>query len=743
MNPRELQRLKSKARRLAARLNTPDTASSNQYIDKTFEDVTAELRIHEIELELQNQELVEARNKSEKSTRDYTELFELSPVGLMLTDASGFIKKVNQQVESILHTKRARLVGETFARFAADATRDTFHLHVQNVLRHHLPQNDIISLAIGNKRKTVRLRSKPYQSSPEDSIHIFSVIEDVTGEHKAETELELAAAVFTNTSEGIMICDDSNTIVRVNNAVAQITGYSGEDVTGIPCHVFFDDYINVFSNDEGVSFDSRDYRDGREIWATDKSGQRISLHVHTNTLKHEKSQGLYHVIFLTENTEQKRYQEKLEHSASHDLLTNLPNRFLLLNKLSEAMAVCHHQQNILGLIFVDLDNFKEINDTLGHYVGDQVLKSIARRMENTIRENDFVARLGGDEFVVLFTSLHSKEQLSPLLTRLLENMKKPVSVEGENISVTFSAGVAFYPQEERILAEHLVRQADQAMYTAKQAGKSQARIFDLKDDRKLRAVYQSANKMELALKNHEFVLYFQPIVDIKDGELVGVEALIRWQQPNGAIITASKLPLRTIPTALALEVDNWVVKDVFGKLHSWQLNQGLKMKVSVNIGSEFLHQDGLVSRLSELLAQYPETEPGQLVFEIGENSVTENFDVSSAIITRLKDMGFEFALDDFGTGYSSLTYMRRLPVNTVKIDKSMIDMDLMDESQLAMLQCISQMANANHQSVIVEGTETAEQLAVMKQINCTIAQGFWISPPLSEAQLMAWISDRK
>lgn len=739
MDTRELQRLKSKAKRLAARMDAIETGVDSDDMDKSYEEVAAELKIHEIELELQNHALSEAREKSEKTARDYTELFELSPVGLMITDPAGFIKKVNQQAESILHSKRRQLVGQSFARFAAASSRDTFHLHVKNVLRNHLPQNDLVTLSVNNVTKTIRVRSKPYQPSAAGDVQVFTMLEDVTAQYKAEKELELAAAVFTNTTDGIIISDDNQTVIRVNNAVTQITGYSQEELIGVSCQTFFGHLIKVNGDEHCVIFDRRDMNERQEVWASGKNGQQISLHVYKNTLVHDKSGERYHVIFLSENTEQKRYQEELEHSASHDLLTNLPNRSLLIDRLNDALNVCHSQQNILALVFIDLDNFKEINDAAGHYVGDQVLKSLAKRMANNIRTGDFVARLGGDEFVVLFNSLHSKDQLTTLLSRLLDNMKKPISVEGENITATFSAGVVFYPQDERVLPDQLLRQADQAMYTAKQAGKSQVRIFDTTDDKKLRHVYQSANKLELALKNDELVLYYQPIVNLSTQKMEGVEALIRWQRPNGELVTASQLPLQSIPASLALEIDNWVVKEVFCKVSNWQKERSLMTKVNINIGGEFLHQDALVTQLEDLLQQFTEVRPEHIQFEIVESSIIEDFDISSAIITRLKAMGFRFALDDFGTGYSSLNYMRRLPVNTVKIDKSLIDMELMDESQLAMLQCISQMAKANHQVIIVEGTETEEQISVMSKIDCQIAQGYWISPPLSEEQMLAWL----
>ncbi|NTV96885.1 MAG: EAL domain-containing protein, partial [Thiobacillus sp.] len=375
-------------------------------------------------------------------------------------------------------------------------------------------------------------------------------------------------------------------------------------------------------------------------------------------------------------TRLKEHEQQLEHIAHYDALTGLPNRILLSDRLHLAMAQAARRGQKLAVAYIDLDGFKAINDRHGHAAGDQLLLAVATAMKQSLREGDTLARLGGDEFVAVLIDLQDIEASVPLLGRLLAAAARPAQVDELRLQISASLGVTFYPQAEEVDADQLLRQADQAMYQSKLAGKNRYHIFDAEEDRSVRSHHESIERIRLALQRQEFVLYFQPKVNMRTGALVGAEALIRWRHPDRGLLPPA-LFLPVIENhALAVALGEWVIDSALSQIASWRAD-GLDIPVSVNIAAHHLLQADFVERLRGLLAAHPDLDPTRLELEVLETSALEDLALAAQVLDACRAIGVRFALDDFGTGYSSLTYLKRLAVAQIKIDRSFVR-DLLD-----------------------------------------------------------------
>jgi len=437
--------------------------------------------------------------------------------------------------------------------------------------------------------------------------------------------------------------------------------------------------------------------------------------------------------------ERKESQTQLERIAHFDTLTNLPNRVLLADRLQQAMAQAQRRQQQLAVVYLDLDGFKTINDHHGHQTGDQVLVTLAQRMKEALREGDTMARMGGDEFVAVLIDLQDTQASVPLLQRLLAAAAEPVHVGELSLQVSASLGVTFYPQAQDIDADQLLRQADQAMYQAKLAGKNRYHFFDAVQDSSLRSHHESLERIRLALENHEFVLHYQPKVNMHSGQVIGAEALIRWQHPaKGLLAPATFLPVIE-DHPLAEDVGEWVIDAALTQIESWH-SAGLELPVSVNIGARQLQQANFVERLQTILARHPRVQPGWIELEVLETSALADMAQASQVIEDCAMLGVRFALDDFGTGYSSLTYLKRLRVALLKIDQSFVRDMLDDPDDLAILQGIIGLAAAFKREVIAEGVETVAHGTALLQLGCELAQGYGIARPMPPEQMPAWVA---
>ncbi len=570
-------------------------------------------------------------------------------------------------------------------------------------------------------------------------IRMIGTNADITERRQAQEKLQLAAGVFTHALEGILITAPDATIIEVNAAFTRITGFSREEAIGqnprILCSGRHDPNFYAAMWD---ALTQQGHWSG-EIWNRRKGGEVFAELLTISAVRNAAGTTQQYVALFSDITASKDHQSRLEHIAHFDALTNLPNRVLLADRLQQAMVHAQRRQQQVAVAYLDLDGFKTINDHHGHVTGDTVLVTLAQRMKEALREGDTMARIGGDEFVAVLIDLDDTSASAPLLMRLLAAAAQPVQVGELTVQVSASVGVTFYPQAKDIDADQLLRQADQAMYQAKLAGKNRYCVFDAAHDSSLRSHHESLERIRLALERGEFVLHYQPKVNMHSGQVTGAEALIRWQHPDkGLLPPAAFLPVIE-DHPLAVAVGEWVIDTALTQIEQWHAT-ALDMPVSVNVGARQLQQSNFVQQLQAILARHPQVNPSKLELEVLETSALADMAQVSQVIEDCAQIGVKFALDDFGTGYSSLTYLKRLRVALLKIDQSFVRDMLDDPNDLAILQGVIGLATAFKREVIAEGVETVAHGTALLQLGCELAQGYGIARPMPPDQLPAWVA---
>ena len=488
-------------------------------------------------------------------------------------------------------------------------------------------------------------------------------------------------------------------------------------------------YAKSFASREQFSMEYRlHHADGTYHWILDDGNPRFD------------STGAFigYIGFCYDITAQKEYQRQLEHVAHYDVLTDLPNRMLLAERLRQAMAHARRRGRQLAIAYIDLDGFKAINDSHGHAVGDRLLVELARRMRQCLREGDTIARLGGDEFVTILVDLPDAAASRPLIGRLLAAAAEPVVCDGLPLQVSSSIGVAHYAAGDDSDAEQLVRHADQAMYQAKQAGKNRFHVFDVEADRAVRGRHANIGRLRNALAGNEFVLHYQPKVNLRSGEVIGAEALIRWQHPDYGLLAPAMFLPEIGDHPLGIELGEWVIDTALAQVDHWR-HAGIYLSVSVNVAAHHLQIPDFVPRLRSLLAAHPQVRPDCLQLEVLETGALEDTGRVSAVIAACAEFGVSFALDDFGTGYSSLTYLKHLPAGVLKIDRSFVRDMLVDPDDLAIIDGILGLARSFGREVVAEGVETEAHGEALLRLGCELAQGYGIARPMPAADLPAWI----
>jgi diguanylate cyclase (GGDEF)-like protein/PAS domain S-box-containing protein len=560
---------------------------------------------------------------------------------------------------------------------------------------------------------------------------------------QAEEKLELAASVFSHARESITITDATGNIIDVNDTFTLTTGYSREEVIGKNPNILRSGRQSAkFYEDMWQALHEQGYWYG-EIWNRRKNGQVYAEMKTISVVKNTHDVVTHYVALCSDITSRKEHEAQLEHIAHYDLLTNLPNRSLLADRLSQSMVQSHRHHDSLAVVFLDLDGFKEVNDTHGHDVGDELLIVVSQRMKVALREGDTLARIGGDEFVAVLVDLAKIEDCEPVLERLLLAASEPIALGHAELHVSTSIGVTIYPQDN-VDADQLMRHADQAMYVAKQAGKNRYHLFDTAQDDAIKIRRESLEAIQNALDKHQFVLHYQPKVNMRTGTIIGLEALIRWQHPERGLLQPNEFLSVIENHSMGIKVGEWVLDTVMTQISLWQ-EAGLKLSVStsVNITALQLQQNDFVDSINALLASHPDVNPRYLELEVLETSALDDVTHVSTVMNACIALGVNFSLDDFGTGYSSLTYLRRLPARMIKIDQSFVRDMLIDPDDLAIVEGVIALAKSFKREVIAEGVETIEHGTALLQIGCELAQGYGIARPMPASDIPRWVNDWK
>nr|WP_305890941.1 EAL domain-containing protein [Methylomonas sp. WSC-7] len=556
---------------------------------------------------------------------------------------------------------------------------------------------------------------------------------------RREAEQRLAASVFAHTHDSVVITDSENRIIDVNAAFSRITGYSREDVLGKnPSMLKSGRQSAEFYKAMWQSLNAHDHWSG-ELWNRNKKGEVFAALTSISVVRDDDGQ-IHHYIGLSADiTPLKNHEYDLERIAHFDPLTGIPNRVLLADRLAQALAHTHRAGNHMAVCYLDLDGFKPVNDQFGHEVGDQLLIETSLRIRDCLRAGDTVARIGGDEFVLLLLDFSDSRECEAVLERMLCKVAEPLSIADNLVCVSASVGLTLYP-DDLASADTLLRHADQAMYVAKQRGKNRYHLFDQELDRIALIRGETLTQIEAALLNNQFVLYFQPKVNMRLGKVLGAEALIRWQHPERGLLSPAAFLPDIEGTELVIALGNWVLARALDHLQKWQ-DMGLNIVISINIAPRHLLHHDFVDTLKAGFAAHPQLRPHCLELEILETAALEDIGRVTAVMKECQKLGVGFALDDFGTGYSSLTYLKALPADTLKIDQSFIRDILGDPEDLAIVAGIINLTAAFHRQVIAEGVETEEHGLLLLKLGCDNAQGYGIARPMPAGDLPRWITN--
>ncbi|HXE38117.1 MAG TPA: EAL domain-containing protein, partial [Azonexus sp.] len=565
------------------------------------------------------------------------------------------------------------------------------------------------------------------------SLAHANLAERYEAQRRAEGELRLYATVFTNASEGMTITDGDSRIVAINPAFTAISGYTASDVVGQTPAI-------LNSGQQGPDFYRHMWGELHEsghwqgeIWNRKKDGGIYPEWLSISSVRDEQGAVSHYIGVFTDISERKQNEARIHHLAHHDALTGLPNRLLLEDRLGQAMLKSKRSSKPLGLIFIDLDRFKNINDTLGHEVGDQLLVQAAQRGLAVLRDTDTISRQGGDEFVVVLPELEHRQDAMHITRKLLAALCQPYLLAGHELTVSGSAGIVLYPDDGQTVSE-LLRKADAAMYRAKEEGRNTFRFFSSEVSTASLGELLLENDLYGALERNELIMYYQPKVNARTGALLGAEALMRWNHREQGMIQ----PTRFIPLAeengLINKFGEWAIKNVCAQQRAW-LDAGLLVvPVAVNISAQQFAQQDLPRLVAQALAEYG-LPPQLLELELTESLLMRNASRAANVLQTLRSMHIHVSIDDFGTGYSSLSYLKQFPVQSLKIDRSFVCEIGEQGESVRLASAIIAMAHELDLSVIAEGVETAAQRDYLNAHGCDQFQGFLFGRPLPAEEL--------
>ncbi len=562
---------------------------------------------------------------------------------------------------------------------------------------------------------------------------LFNSSRDITERKESLEALNIAATAFES-QEGILVTDANSNILRVNSAFSEISGFSAEEVIGKTPHILSSGrheanfYVAMWD-----SLNTAGMWRG-EIWNRRKNGEVYPEHLTITAVKNLNGKVTNYVASLADITQRKAAEQEIKNLAFFDPLTKLPNRRLLMDRLQHALASSARSRKAGAILFIDLDNFKTLNDTLGHDVGDQLLKSVAQRLESCVREGDTVARLGGDEFVVMLEdlsedALEAAKQTESIAAKILTSMNMPYHLGQFEHHNTPSIGATLFAGNNDVSVDDLLKHADIAMYQAKKGGRNTLRFFDPKMQESITTRAALENELRKAIAQDQFRLFYQPQLDDAQ-RIVGAEALIRWQHPVRGLVS----PLEFIPiaeeTGLILPIGQWVLETACAKLKSWECDPlSRDIVLAVNVSAKQLRQADFASQVQEAILRN-QIDPSRLKLELTESMLQDSIEDTILTMLALKQAGVRFSLDDFGTGYSSLQYIKRLPLDQLKIDRSFVSDIVTDVGDKAIVTTIVAMARSLDIAVIAEGVETAAQTQLLLELGCRQFQGYLFGKPV-------------
>ncbi|MCU7844391.1 MAG: EAL domain-containing protein [Candidatus Thiodiazotropha sp. (ex Monitilora ramsayi)] len=677
--------------------------------------------------------------RNERQLSKLSRALEQSPASVVITSTDGTIEYVNPKFEAVSGYTAEEAIGQN-PRILKSGNKSTEeYREMWNTLLEGREWRGNFH----NRRKDGSVYWEAASISPlrDDSgkiTHFIAVKEDVTAQKRAEDQLRMNATVFDTTSEGIMVTDADNLIKTVNPAFSRITGYEAEEVIGrSPKILSSGRHTENFYEQLWSSVMQNGYWSG-EIWNRKKDGSVFPEWLSIAAIKSDDGLVKEYVAVFSDITKHKQDEEKIRYQANFDALTGLPNRSLLTDRLSQAILSANREKWNLGLLFIDLDQFKVVNDTFGHVVGDELLQQVAERIRECVREADTVARFGGDEFVILLQDIEDPDVAVAISSKVIEALTRSFKLYGREIFIGASIGITIYP-EDAGTADTLLRNADMAMYQAKEHGRNTYQFFTASMQRQTIERQQLEQDLRLAIERHELEVYYQPVVKAETGKVSSLEALLRWNHPKkGQISPEVFIPIAE-DSGLIGNIGKWVMKNACIQLSHWRQYGHEQLTIAVNLSSRQRELGFDASYLQEVLNETG-LPADSITLEITESLLMRDTEETVDWLGSLKRLGVKLSVDDFGTGYSSLSYLKRFPVNVLKIDRSFVH-DLPDDPEsVSLVNTIIAMAKSLKLGLVAEGVENQEQVDFLLSAGCDLLQGFHFGRPMPAAALTNWLA---
>ncbi|MCL4461964.1 MAG: EAL domain-containing protein [Nitrospirae bacterium] len=680
---------------------------------------------------LENAFLVQALSLSETRLRVFQRTFESSTASLCICDAlqPDFpIVFANDQFLRLTGYTRKETLGKN-CRFLQGADREQ---ESQAEIRRALDAGKSVRTILRNYRKDGSLFINdlslfPILDTDGQITHYLGIQNDITDTLTLEKNREIASLVFDMASDGILLTDSENRIVLVNRAFTEITGYTQEEAQGKDPRILSSGRQDSFFY-QAMWHELRTAGTWQgELWNRRKSGEVYPEWLSISTRKDQNGRienfiGIFHDL-----TGVKESEERIAFLAYHDPLTGLPNRILLRDRLEYAILQTNRRNRELAILLLDLDGFKNVNDLWGHHVGDRLLVEVSRRMAGAVRTSDSVGRMGGDEFLILFPDLQSLDELSSIMTRLLDQIRLPFEIEGQSVNISASGGVTLFPRDAAGV-DDLIRHADIAMYSAKNRGKNRIHFYELSMEQTLRNREALKQELSRALEGEDLHLLYQPQIDIRTGAIIGAEALLRWFHPDGI-----RLPGEFLGSIenddLSIELGRWVLRKAFEQHLHWR-KKGHFLRIGVNISPRHFNSGALEQDLEHLLQKTGTGDLSGLELEITENTLISDLEEVRKTVQACRTLGIHIAFDDFGTGYTSLTMVRTLRPDTLKVDQSFLRGIAENPGNRSILESILKIGQGFGENVIMEGVENPEEFQLVREIGYRYIQGFLVSRPI-------------
>jgi len=648
-------------------------------------------------------------------------IFDSMDAAVVVLNDDGTIDDCNRQArEWLFHNQDyATLIGQPFA--TACVCSDSM-------------QSDILSATMQEQEfkfngRHLQVVASDIHDQQQHRLKKVFICFDITRQKNTEASLQLYAKVFSNTTEGIAITDGAAHYLEVNEAFCRITGYNAEELLGkTPKILQSGRHDPAFYAALRHSLDHYGYWQG-EILDRAKDGRIIPLLLAINAVYDAHGKLSHYITIITDITSLKETQTRLDFLAHHDPLTELPNRLLFMARLEHAIERAMRDDDIFGLLFIDLDRFKTINDSLGHQFGDRLLIEVAKRLRGLVRRADSIARLGGDEFVVLLERLHIPGEATTLANKIVLAMRQPFILNDTELHIGSSIGITLYP-EDGTDAVTLLKNADAAMYGVKDSGRDGYRKFSPELSEAADEKLLLENALRLAVRDGDLTLHYQPIIDLRQQRIIAVEALARWPHPERGMVPPDQFIPLAEETKLILPLGAWVAREAITQFVRWRTQGIAPDYISINASGMQLFHPGFADMLFELLGTH-NVDGRQLQVELTENVLMRDINSCRHVLDRLRDHGIRIAIDDFGTGYSSLAYLKQLPIDDLKIDRSFVRDIPGDTNDCAIAEAIIGMARNLGMETVAEGVETIEQEKFLTQIGCSKLQGYRYAKPLT------------